>query len=69
MAKLTTRRRNALPKSEFGLPGSRRYPMPDKAHAVNAKARAAQQVKVGGLSKSSQAKINAKANSIIRRKK
>ncbi|MBS0966196.1 MAG: hypothetical protein LKI99_06155 [Acetobacter fabarum] len=69
MAKLTTRRRNALPKSEFGLPGSRRYPMPDKAHAVNAKARAAQQVKAGGLSKSSQAKINAKANSIIRRKK
>ena len=69
MAKLTTRRRNALPKSEFGLPGSRRYPMPDKAHAVNAKARAAQQVKVGSLSKSSQAKINAKANSIIRRKK
>lgn len=69
MAKLTTRRRNALPKSEFGLPGSRRYPMPDKAHAVNAKARAAQRVKAGGLSKSSQAKINAKANSIIRRKK
>ncbi|MFT8439843.1 hypothetical protein [Acetobacter fabarum] len=69
MAKLTTRRRNALPKSAFGLPGSRRYPMPDKAHAANAKARAAQQVKAGGLSKSSQAKINAKANSIIRRKK
>lgn len=69
MAKLTTRRRNALPKSEFGLPGSRRYPMPDKVHAVNAKARAAQQVKAGSLSKSSQAKINAKANSIIRRKK
>lgn len=69
MAKLTTRRRNALPKSEFGLPGSRRYPMPDKAHAVNAKARAAQQVKAGSLPKSSQAKINAKANSIIRRKK
>lgn len=69
MAKLTTRRRNALPKSAFGLPGSRRYPMPDKAHAANAKARAAQQVKAAGLSKSSQAKINAKANSIIRRKK
>lgn len=69
MAKLTARRRNALPKSEFGLPGSRRYPMPDKVHAANAKARAAQQVKAGSLSKSSQAKINAKANSIIRRKK
>lgn len=69
MVKLTTSKRNSLPKTNFGLPGSRRYPMPDKAHAVNAKARAAQQVKAGGLSKSSQAKINAKANSIIRRKK
>ncbi|QOF94213.1 hypothetical protein IFJ82_09635 [Novacetimonas hansenii] len=69
MAALTSRRRNALPKSAFGLPGSRRFPMPDRAHAINAKARAAQQVKAGNLSKSSQAKINAKANSIIRRKK
>ncbi|GCE85154.1 MULTISPECIES: hypothetical protein [Komagataeibacter] len=69
MAALSTRRRNALPKSAFGLPGSRRFPMPDRAHAINAKARAAQQVKAGNLSKSSQAKINAKANSIIRRKK
>jgi len=43
--------------------------MPDRAHAINAKARASQQVKAGNLSKSSQAKINAKANSIIRRKK
>lgn len=69
MATLTSRRRNALPKSAFGLPGSRRFPMPDRAHAINAKARASQQVKAGNLSKSSQAKINAKANSIIRRKK
>jgi len=69
MAALSTRRRNALPKSAFGLPGSRRFPMPDRAHAINAKARASQQVKAGNLSKSSQAKINAKANSIIRRKK
>lgn len=69
MATLTTRQRNALPKSAFGLPGSRRFPMPNRAHAINAKARAAQQVKAGNLSKSSQAKINAKANSIIRRRK
>ncbi|RFD18716.1 hypothetical protein DY926_15165 [Komagataeibacter melaceti] len=69
MATLTIRRRNTLPKSAFGLPGSRRFPLPDRAHAINAKARAAQQVKAGNLSKSSQAKINAKANSIIRRRK
>lgn len=62
MAKLTSKQRNALPKSAFGLPGSEKYPMPDKAHAANAKARAAQQVKKGNLSPSSAAKIDAKAN-------
>lgn len=40
MAKLTSGERKALPKSEFGLPGKRAYPMPDRSHAANAKARA-----------------------------
>jgi hypothetical protein len=53
------------PKSDFGLPGSRKYPMPDKAHAANAKARATQMVKAGTLSPSSAAKIKAKANRIL----
>ena len=39
MAKLTTKEREALPKSDFGLPGKKAYPMPDKSHAANAKAR------------------------------
>lgn len=69
MAKLSTTRRNNLPKVTFGLPGSRRYPMPDKAHAVNAKARATQMVEAEKLSASSKAKIDAKANRIIRRGK
>ena len=43
--------------------------MPDKAHAANAKARAAQQVKAGNLSPSSKAKIDAKANKILAKKK
>jgi hypothetical protein len=43
--------------------------MPNRAHAANAKARAAQMVKRGKLSKSSQTKINAKANKILRGKK
>ena len=38
MAKLTSKRRNALPASDFALPG-RRYPIEDKAHARNALAR------------------------------
>lgn len=65
MAKLTSRARSAIPKSEFGLPGSRKYPMPDRSHAVNAKARATQQVKKGRLSSSEAAKIRAKANRIL----
>jgi hypothetical protein len=62
MAKLMTRKRKTLPKSDFGLPGSRSYPMPDKAHAANAKARATQMVNAGKLSPSAAAKIKAKAN-------
>ena len=65
MAKLTAKRRNALPKSDFGMPGSRSYPMPDKSHAANAKARASQMAKKGKLSKSAKAKIDAKANRML----
>lgn len=68
MAKLTTRGRNSLPKSVFGIPGKRAYPMPDKAHAVNAKARATQQAKAGNISQGTRAKIDAKANRVIKRK-
>lgn len=62
MAKLTTKQRNKLPLTSFGLPGKRAYPMPDKAHAANAKARASQAVQAGRMSKGTEAKIDAKAN-------
>ena len=65
MAKLTSAKREALPKSTFGLPGSRKYPMPDASHAANAKARATQQVNAGRLSPASASKIRAKANQIL----
>lgn len=65
MAKLSTGRRSALPSSSFGLPGSRKYPMPDKSHAANAKARASQQAAKGNLSKAAEAKIDAKANRVL----
>jgi hypothetical protein len=42
MAKLTTKKRNALPKSDFALPGKRAYPIEDRSHAANAKARVSQ---------------------------
>lgn len=65
MAKLSSGARKKLKSSTFGLPGSRKYPMPDKSHAVNAKARASQQVKKGNLSKGAEARIDAKANRIL----
>lgn len=69
MAELTAAKRNRLKKSTFGLPGSEKYPMPDASHAANAKARATQMVNRGKLSPSSAAKIKAKANKILGKKK
>lgn len=62
--KLTTKARNKLPASAFAGPG-RSYPIPDKAHAANAKARASQQVKAGKMSKAKAAPIFAKANKVL----
>lgn len=69
MAKLKAAARNKLSSSSFGEPGKRKYPMPDKSHAANAKARATQQVKKGNLSLSEAAKIKAKANKVLGKKK
>lgn len=57
--------RNSIPSSEFGLPGSRKYPMPDRSHAANAKARATQMVSKGKLSAASAARIREKANKVL----
>ena len=69
MATLTTKARKSIPKKEFGLPGEKKYPMPNRAHAANAKARAAQMENKGKLSASSKAKIDAKANKILKKEK
>jgi hypothetical protein len=42
MAKLSTKSRKRMKSSTFALPGKRKYPIPDKAHARNALARVAQ---------------------------
>ena len=39
---LTSKERKKLRKKQFALPGKRKYPIPDKAHARNALARVAQ---------------------------
>lgn len=64
MAKLTTKKRNKLPDSAFAGP-DRSYPVFDKSHAANAKARATQMENKGKLSASLKAKIDAKANRIL----
>ena len=77
MAKLTAAQRKKIPKSKEGLPRKRgprggapkgSFPMPDKAHARNAKARASEGFNKGTLSKSQKAKIDAKANKILKGK-
>ena len=65
MAELTTKKRNAEPRSDFGLPDEHKYPMPDKSHAANAKARASQQVKKGNLTSAEKTKIDRKADRIL----
>lgn len=65
MATLDDTKRDKLKDSTFGLPEERKYPMPDESHARNAKARAAQQVKAGNLSKADEKKIDRKADRIL----
>lgn len=69
MSKLTSKRRDALPKADFALPGSRSYPVEDRRHAANAKARASQAVNAGRMSPATASKIDAKANKVLHRKK
>lgn len=62
MAKLTAAQRKKLPASDFAGPG-RSYPVNDKAHAANAKARAAQ-----FASPSLKKRVDAKANKVLKKK-
>ena len=69
MAKLTEKDRKKLPKKMFALPGERKYPIEDKAHAKNAKARASEMEHKGKISPATKAKIDAKANKVLGKKK
>lgn len=66
--KLTAKKRKSLSKSTFGIPskapGSGSYPMPDKKHAAVAKGYAKR-----FASPAQRARINAKANRILGKKK
>jgi hypothetical protein len=67
VAKLSTAKRDSLPKSSFGLPEEHKYPMPDESHARDAKARASAQAKTGKLSAADKAKVDRKADRILDR--
>jgi hypothetical protein len=65
MATLTEKQRDKLPDSKFGLPEEHKYPMPDKSHARNAKARASQQEEKGTITGKEKDKIDRKADRIL----
>ena len=64
MARLTTKGRKRMRSSSFALPG-KRYPVHDRKHAANAKARATQQYRKGKLSKSQRDRVHARANKVL----
>lgn len=64
MTKLTSKARAKLKKGAFAGP-DRSYPVPDASHAANAKARATQAVNAGRMSKGTESRIDAKANSVL----
>ncbi len=68
MAKLTSKGRKALPGKDFAGPG-RSYPVEDKAHARAAKSRASGAENAGRISPSAKAKIDAKADKVLKGKK
>jgi hypothetical protein len=67
MAKLTTRDREKIPTKKFAEPEKRAYPIEDKAHARNAKARASQAVKAGRMSKAEEREIDEKADAVLKK--
>ena len=66
MAELSTKSRDKLPTKDFAEPNKRAYPIEDKPHARNAKARASQAVKAGRMSKGEAAKIDKKADAVLK---
>ena len=67
MAKLDTDSRKQISAKQFAEPAKRAYPIEDKSHARNAKARASQAVKAGRMSKAEGAKIAKKADAVLRK--
>ncbi len=67
MTELTARARNRLPNSKFAQPEKRAYPINDKPHARNAKARASQAHNAGRMSAAEKKRIDRKADAVLDR--
>jgi hypothetical protein len=67
MTKLNIRTRNRLASTDFAEPNKRAYPVEDKAHARNAKARASQATNAGRMSKAEERKIDKKADAVLKK--
>jgi hypothetical protein len=75
MGEMRSKNRAHVSRQKFGLPEkaqtpaakkeSGNYPMPDRTHAANAKARAKQQLKKGNLTKDQYEKIVRKADRVL----
>jgi hypothetical protein len=69
MAKISPKARKKLAASKFALPGKSgkpgKYPVPDAAHAANAKARASEMVAKGKLSAAKAAKIRHSTDAVL----
>ena len=64
MATLTAKARKKIPSSKFALSG-RRYPIENRRHAADAKARATEEVAAGKLSSADAATVRRKANRVL----
>ncbi len=65
MADLDAKQRNKLPGKDFAGP-DRSFPVEDRSHAANAKARASQMFKAGKLSEGQKARVDAKADAVLK---
>jgi hypothetical protein len=66
MAELNADKRDKLSSKDFAEPEKRAYPIEDKPHARNAKARASQALKAGRMSKAEKQRIDAKADKVLK---
>lgn len=65
MGHLDAAARNRLPSSDFGLPKQREYPMEDRGHAIDAKARASEEESKGRITPGQEQQIDNRADRVI----